>query len=281
MMEITELVKTQLIQTYQNLVGDLVGSAPKIISGIILVLVAWLVAKIIERAIRLMMIRMNFDNVLGKVGIDTAIQQLGLRKSLSDVIPRVVYFLLLFLLARSLADTVGLTAISNAIGSFLGFVPNMIAAILILLVGSALGRFAGTAVTRSAEDSGLDFAPALGRVLSAVVIFVAVIMAMAQLRLDTDIVRLVTALSLAGAALAFGLCFGLGSRTLVSNILAGLYVKRLFVPGTEIEVDGLRGVVASVSTTSTILEQEGQEFVLANQTLLAENTTVYRPGLPG
>jgi len=281
MMEITELVKTQLIQTYQNLVGDLVGSAPKIISGIILVLVAWLVAKIIERGVRLMMIRMNFDNVLGKIGIDTAIQQLGLRKSLSDVIPRVVYFLLLFLFARSLADTVGLTAISNAIGSFLGFVPNMIAAILILLVGSALGRFAGTAVARSAEESGLDFAPALGRVLSAVVIFVAVIMAMAQLRLDTDIVRLVTALSLAGAALAFGLCFGLGSRTLVSNILAGLYVKRLFVPGTEIEVDGLRGVVASVSTTSTILEQEGQEFVLANQTLLAENTTVYRPGLPG
>ncbi len=160
-MEITELVKTQLIQTYQNLVGDLVGSAPKIISGIILVLVAWLVAKIIERGVRLMMIRMNFDNVLGKIGIDTAIQQLGLRKSLSDVIPRVVYFLLLFLFARSLADTVGLTAISNAIGSFLGFVPNMIAAILILLVGSALGRFAGTAVARSAEESGLDFAPAL------------------------------------------------------------------------------------------------------------------------
>ncbi len=281
MMEITELVKTQLVQTYQNLVGDLVGTAPKIISGIILVLLAWLIAKLVERGVRLMMIRTKFDNVLGKIGIDTAIQQLGLRQSLSDVIPRVVYFLLLFLFARSLADTVGLTAISNAIGAFLGYVPNMIAAILILLVGSALGRFAGNAVARSAEDSGLEFAPTLGRVLSTVVIFVAVIMAMAQLRLDTDIVRLVTALSMAGAALAFGLCFGLGSRTLVSNILAGLYVKRLFTPGTEIEIDGLRGVVASVSTTSTILNQGERELVLANETLLAENTTVYRPGLPG
>ncbi len=181
MMEITELVKTQLVQTYQNLVGDLVGSAPKIISGIILVLVAWLVAKLIERGLRLMMVRMKFDNVLGKGGIDTAIQQLGLRQSLSDVIPRVIYFLLLFLFARSLADTVGLTAISNAIGAFLGYVPNMIAAILILLIGSALGRFAGTAIARSAQDSGLDFAPTLGRMLSAAVIFVAVIMAMASL----------------------------------------------------------------------------------------------------
>jgi small-conductance mechanosensitive channel len=275
-MEITELVKTQLIQTYQNLVGDLIGAAPKIISGMILVLLAWMVAKLVEKFVRLMMIRTNFDSVLGKIGIDTAIQQLGLRKSLSDVIPRVVYFLLLFLFARSLADTVGLTAISEAIGSFLGYVPNIVAAILILLVGSALGRFAGAAVARSAEGSGLEFAPALGRVLSAVVLFVAVIMSMAQLRIDTDIVRLVTALSMAGAALAFGLCFGLGGRTLVSNILAGLYVKRLFAPGTEIEVDGHRGIVASISTTSTILKQEGRDIVLANQDLLAEEAIVYR-----
>jgi small-conductance mechanosensitive channel len=274
--EITELVKTQLVQTYQNLVGDMIGAAPKLISGIILVLLAWLVAKVIEKGVRVMMVRTNFDNLLGRIGIDTAIQQLGLRKSLSEVIPRVVYFLLLFLFARSLADTVGLTAISDAIGAFLGFVPNIVAAILILLVGSALGRFAGAAVARSAEDSGLDFAPALGRVLSAAVLFVAAIMAMAQLRIDTDIVRLVTALSMAGAALAFGLCFGLGSRNLVSNILAGLYVKRLFAPGTEVEVDGRRGVVAEISTTSTVLKQDDVDLVLANQTLLARTATVHR-----
>jgi len=276
MNEITGLVKTQLIQTYENLIGDLIGSAPKIISAIILVLFALIVAKLIEKGLRLMMIRTKFDSVLGKVGIDTAIQQLGLRQSLSDVIPRIVYFLLLFLFARSLADTVGLTAISEAIGAFLGFVPNMVGAILVLLVGSALGRFAGSAVARSAADSGLDFAPALGRTLSAVVLFVAVIMAMAQLRIDTDIVRLVTALTMAGAALAFGLCFGLGSRTLVGNILAGLYVKRLFSPGTEVEVDGQRGVVASVSTTSVVLEQDGRDLVIANHSMLADTTTVYR-----
>lgn len=275
-MEFTELVKTQLVQTYQNLVGDLIGEAPKIISGLFLVLLAWLVAKVIEKGVRILLVRTRFDTVLGKVGIDTALQQLGLRKSLSDVVPRVVYFLLLFLFARSLADTLGLTAISNAIGAFLGFVPNIIAAMLILLVGAALGRFAGAAVARSAEGSGLEFGPSLGRALSGVVLFVAVIMAITQLRIDTEIVRMVTALSMAGAALAFGLSFGLGSRSVVSNILAGFYVKRLFKPGSEVEIDGLRGVVTAISTTSTILEHEGRELVLANQTLLSEPATVSR-----
>jgi len=275
-MEFTELVKSQLVQTYQNLVGDLIGEAPKIISGLFLILLAWLVAKVIEKGVRMLLVRTRFDTVLGKVGIDTAIQQLGLRKSLSDVVPRVVYFLLLFLFARSLADTLGLTAISNAIGAFLGFVPNIIAAMLILLVGSALGRFAGAAVARSAEGSGLEFGPSLGRALSGVVLFVAVIMAITQLRIDTEIVRMVTALSMAGAALAFGLSFGLGSRSVVSNILAGFYVKRLFKPGSEVEIDGLRGVVTAISTTSTILEHEGRELVLSNQTLLSEPATVSR-----
>jgi small-conductance mechanosensitive channel len=275
-MNITELIKTQLIQTYENLVGDLIAAAPKIISGLILILIAWLVAKVVEKAVRMLMVRAKFDSLLGRVGVDTALQQLGLRQSLSNVVPRVVYFLLLFLFARSLADTLGLTAISSAIGTFLAYVPNIVAALLILLVGSALGRFAGAAVARSAEGSGLEFGPALGRALSGVVLFVAVIMAITQLRIDTDIVRLVTALSMAGAALAFGLSFGLGSRTLVSNILAGFYVKRLFEPGTEVEVEGRRGVVTAVSTTSTVLEHEGGELVLANETLLAQTASIHR-----
>lgn len=275
-MNITELIKTQMVETYHNLVGDLIGAAPKIISGLILVLLAWLVAKVVEKVVRVLMVRAKFDSVLGRVGIDTALQQIGLRQSLSAVVPRVFYFLLLFLFARSLADTLGLNAISDAIGSFLAFVPNIVAALLILLVGAALGRFAGSAVARSAEGSGLEFGPALGQALSGVVLFVAVIMAVTQLRIDTEIVRLVTAFSMAGAALAFGLCFGLGSRSLVTNILAGFYVKRLFEPGSEVEVDGRRGVVTAVSTTSTILEHEGRELVIANQTLLSENASVLR-----
>jgi len=275
-MNITELIKTQMVETYHNLVGDLIGAAPKIISGLILVLLAWLVAKVVEKVVRVLMVRAKFDSVLGRVGIDTALQQIGLRQSLSAVVPRVVYFLLLFLFARSLADTLGLNAISDAIGAFLAFVPNIVAALLILLVGAALGRFAGSAVARSAEGSGLEFGPALGQALSGVVLFVAVIMAVTQLRIDTEIVRLVTAFSMAGAALAFGLCFGLGSRSLVTNILAGFYVKRLFETGSEVEVDGRRGVVTAVSTTSTILEHEGRELVIANQTLLSENASVLR-----
>jgi len=273
-MNTTQLIKDQLIETYHNMVGDVVGAAPKVISGIILVLLAWMVAKVFEKVLRAVLVRTRFDSLLGKVGVDTALSQLGLRKSLSEVIPRVVYFLLLFLFARSLADTLGLTAVSGAIGTFLAFVPNIVAAILILLVGSALGRFAGSTVARSAEASGLEFGPAVGRALSSAVLFVAVIMAIAQLRIDTEIVRLVTACSLAGGALAFGLSFGLGSRTMVANILAGFYVKRLFAAGSEVEVAGHRGVVAAVSTTSTVLEADDERIVLANETLLSQAARV-------
>lgn len=276
-MDTTQLIQEQLIATYHNLVGDLVAAAPKVISGVILVFLAWVVAKLVEKALRALLVRTRFDTLLGKVGIDTALAQLGLRKSLSDVVPRVVYFLLLFLFARSLADTLGLVAVSSAIGAFLGFVPNIVAAVLILLVGSAVGRFAGDAVTRSAESSGLEFGRSLGSVISGAVVFVAVIMAIAQLRVDTDIVRLVTACSLAGAALAFGLAFGLGSRTLVSNILAGFYVKRLFAAGSHVEIEGHRGVVSGVSTTSVVIDAEDHQVVLANQTLLSGVAQVRPP----
>lgn len=121
------------------------------------------------------------------------------------MIPRLVYFLVLMLLAQTAVEALGLVAIGNAIDSFFGYLPNIVAAMLLLLLGSTVGQFAGQTVAQSAESSGLDFAPALGRFVSAAILFVCAMMAIAQLKIDTEIVRIVTTLVLGGAALAFGL----------------------------------------------------------------------------
>ena len=188
--------------------------------------------------------------------------------------PRIAYYLLLFLFARVLADNLGLEPVSDAIGAFLGYVPNLVAALLIVIIGGAIGRFAGTAAQSSAEASGLEFGPSLGRMISSLIIFVSAIMALGQLHIDTDIIRLVTAFSLAGLGLAFGLSFGLGSRAVVGNILAGFYARRVFLPGTTVEIRGQRGIVEAITPTLTILGDGAERLVVANQTLLEEMTRI-------
>ncbi len=265
-----DMIRVQLMATYQGVVNSLIAWTPRVILAVILLFTALVVAKVIERVLRIVMVRLRFDALVEKVGIDQAIQRLGLRESLNVVIPRIVYYLLLFLFARTAADSMGLTAISGAIGSFMAYLPNLVAALLILILGSAAAQFAGRAVSEAASNSGIEFGSTLGGVVSGLILFVLGIMAVSQLKIDTEIIRVVTTAVLAGMALAFGLTFGLGSRDITRNILAGFYARKTFELGAEIEVKGERGELKSITPTQTLLQQGDRVVAVSNAVFLEE-----------
>ena len=148
--------------------------------------------------------------------------------------------------------------------------PNIVAALLILVLGSAAAQFAGRAVAEAATNSGIEFGSSLGGLVSGLILFVLGIMAIGQLRIDTEIIRVVTAAVLAGLALAFGLTFGLGSRDVTRNILAGFYARKTFVIGREMEVRGERGELKSITPTQTLLQQGDRVVAVANSVFLEE-----------
>ena len=261
-------MKEKLFQSFSDLINSTVAAVPKVAVGILLVVAALLVAKLIEIALRYALTKMRFDKLVGKVGIDHALQHLGIRQELTILIPRLAYFLVLLLLAQTAAEALSLGAISGAIAAFFSYLPNIVAALLLLVLGSSVGQFAGQTVTQSAESAGIDFAPALGRMVSGLILFVCAMMAVAQLKIDTDIVRIVTSFVLGGMALAFGLSFGLGTRDIVRNVAAGFYARKVLVVGKPLEVSGQRGVLSAITATHLILHSEGGETTVSNAVVL-------------
>ncbi len=269
-MDETLAIKDQLIKAFQDLIQSIINGAPKVIIGIVLLLVALLLAKVLERVSRAIFKRLRLDALPEKLGLEASLKRIGISQPLSAFLPRVIYFLLLFLFARAGSDAMGLTAVSDALGAFLGYVPSMLSAVLIVLLGSVLGQFAGGAVSRSADGSGLDFGPALGNVVSGLIFFVSVIMALGQLKIDTDIIRIVTICCLSAGALAFGLSFGLGTRETPQNIIAGFYARKLFRAGKPLEILGENGTLKAIGTTQTLIDCDGRTVSVANSTFYTE-----------
>lgn len=248
-----------------------VTAVPRVLAGVAAIIVMVIVAKLIERGLRAVLTRLRFDALLQQAGIDRTLQRIGLRQSLNVVLPRLVYFLLLCLIARIGADLLGLTAVSQAFAAFFAYLPNIVAAVLLLAAGSAASQFAGNTVAAAAGESGIDIARPLGNLVSGLILFVVGIMALAQLKIDTDIIRIVTICSLSGLALAFGLSFGFGTQDITRNILAGFYARKIFKIGDTVELLGQRGTVRAITTTQTLLEvEEGGTVSVANRTLVDE-----------
>jgi small-conductance mechanosensitive channel len=263
-------MQQQLLQIFQDLQQTIVTAVPRVLTGIVVFVLLVLAAKAVEKVLRALLVRLRFDSLLEQAGVDKVLHRLGIRQSLNHVLPRLAYFLLLFLFARTAADAFGLTAISDAIAAMFAYLPNLLAAVLLLVVGTSVSQFVGHAVAQAAEESGIEFASQLGSLVSGLILFVVGVMAISQLRFDTEMVRIVTICTLSGLALAFGLSVGLGSRDVARNVLAGFYARKIFRPGDPIEVRGHRGILRAITATQTLIDEETGLLSVGNSVFLDE-----------
>lgn len=262
--------RDQLLHAYQDIVHLFASALPRVVTAILISIALLVTAKVVETILRGVLRRVGFDALVQRAGLDTVLKRLGLDHAPSRLLPRLVFFLLLILFAQTAADLLGLTAISQGIAAFFAYLPNIVAAVVVLVLGSMASQFAGRAVARAAGESGIDYAESLGSIVSALIMFVVAVMAIGQLRIDTDMVRLVTAGILGAMAIAFGLSFGLGTRDITRNIMAGFYARKIFRPGDRIEIRGERGVVRAITPIQTLIEREDGLSAVANTTFLDE-----------
>jgi small-conductance mechanosensitive channel len=265
-------MEKKLLEAFAGLGNSIATAMPKVAVGILLIVLGLVAAKLVEVVLRTMLVRIRFDRLMEKSGVDKALQRIGLRQQLNLFLPKLAYFLVIFLLAKTASDALGLIAISNAIGAFFSYLPNIIAALLLLILGTTVGQFAGQMVTQAAESSGIDSAAALGKLVSALIIFIVAMMAIGQLKIDTEMVRIVTSFFLGAGALAFGLAFGLGTRDIVRNIVTGFYARKFLAIGKGLEIAGQSGVLTAITATHAILNSEGQDIIVANSSFLDQTS---------
>ena len=267
-------IQAQLAESFRNMLEGAVNFVPYLLVGAVFVVLALVVAKLVERLLRAALARLHFDALVRRSGLDNWTSRMGFRRTLDSVIPRVVYYVILFLFAREAAAALGLTAITEAGGSIVSYLPNLVSAFLVLLVGSVVAQVAGRAVAEAGRGAGVEFAPFLGRLLTGVLLFVLVVMALGELEIQTFLVREFAVILVAGGALSFALSFGLGSRDISRNILAGMYVRKIIQVGDEIEVEGRRGRVERITSTQTVLRDGEEAFMVSNGVFLDSVTSL-------
>lgn len=270
------MLTDHLWQAYTDLVAAVTSVLPRLVLGIVLAVGLVLVAKAIRRITGLACRRAKIDSLSESLGLNDLVRRIGVQSPASEWIPSLVYAAVLLLFAQTAATVLGLTPIADSIRAFFGYLPNVISAVAVLLAGSAAAEFAGKAVKRAAEDSGIDLAPTLGSLVSALILFVTGIMALSQLKIDTEMIRIVTICLLGGIALAFGLSLGLGSRDITRGMIAGFYARKILRPGDAVSIGADSGTLVTVTPAQTVLETAtGEQIAVANSKLL-ETSIVHR-----
>ncbi|WP_407290930.1 mechanosensitive ion channel family protein [Stutzerimonas zhaodongensis] len=246
---------------------------PRLFGALLVVAIGFVVAKLLDTLLSKLLAKVGLDRLVAGTGVNKLLARAGIRVPASALIGKIVYWFVLLVFLVSAAESLGLARVSAVLDMLALYVPKVFGAALILLAGVLLAQVVNGLVRGAAEGVGLEYASGLGRIAQGLVIIISISVAIGQLEVKTELLNYVIAIALISVGLAVALAFGLGSRELVSQILAGIYARELYEVGQRVRIESLdlEGEIEEIGTAKTlILTDEGELVSVANRVLLEQ-----------
>ena len=175
----------------------------------------WLVIRLVRA--------MGLDKILKGSPIDKILEKAEITKKIEDFVGDGVKWLVILIFFISAINVLGLTTVSNFLSNVLSYLPQVFAAILILVVGIMVAGFVESLVKGGLRQISLSTARLLAKMSSYIIMVFTVLAALAQLGIAENLINILFVGFVAMLALGFGLAFGLGAKDLVSKILDEWY----------------------------------------------------------
>ncbi len=263
-----------LVGAMSNLWAKIANFIPNLFGALILVILGFLVAKLLDTLLSKLLAKVGLDRLMSGTGLNKLLARVGIKAQASTLIGKIVYWFVLLIFLISAAESLGLERVSATLDVLALYVPKMFAAALVLLAGILLAQLLNSMVKGAAEGVRLEYAAGLGRVAQSMVIIISISVAIGQLEIKAELLNYVVAIVLLSVGLAGALALGLASKGIASQIIAGIYVRELYEIGQQVKVGDAEGRIEEMGTVKTILlNDDGEWFYIANRVLLEQQVT--------
>jgi len=212
--QVGQALNHSMTRMLSQLASLLPGMAALVVALLVSALVAWVVSAIVRRS----RIGIEFARRVAQWGLPALAEWSPSNSPVRLVARALAWTVMLigFLIGLSAFDA---TLTSQLVSRLFGYLPNVLAAVVVLAAGSIIARFLARSVLIGAVNMNLHYARLLSAGLKWLVIVLAVAMALEHLGIGGDIIRLAFAILFGGIVLALALAVGLGSKELVSRSL--------------------------------------------------------------
>ncbi len=192
---------------------------PSMVGAIVVLIVGWMLAKLVEGVFVRVLKTLKLDLVSDKTGISNVLAQGDIKATLSELIGGIVYWLIILVVLATALNALNLSIAADLISRMVSYIPSIIGAIFILVLGSMLANFVGTIVHTSAKNAGMKNANALSQLTQTLVVIFAVIIAIEQLKVASALIILSVNVILMSLGLGIALAFGLGCKDIAGKFV--------------------------------------------------------------
>lgn len=249
-----------LVAAASGMIQDFIAYLPQLLGGLILLQVGWFVAK----GLRMLTIRLagGMDRIIDVAKLGKGV----INETTATTIGSVVYWIVLLFFATSAANILGLTMFTTWLDRLITELPNILAGALILAAGFVFGNIARNTVIATLSSTPRQQRELFGRAAQLTILVIMATIAADQIGIDITIVIAVIAISLGGLFFGLALAFGLGFRTIASNLISTRYLKNEFQVGDSVRTGEYEGQIVEITFVSVVLNTAaGRTIIPARQ----------------
>jgi flagellar biogenesis protein FliO len=211
-----------LADSFNQVVRQLVTALPAVIGALLILLVGWLVARVASGVITTLVARSGADRAF----VERSRDIYGDRTrafSPSRLAGMTTFWLILLVFLIAAANFLGWPQVSALLNQFVAWLPNLVVAVLILIAAPVVGRLVRAAVETGSSQMGMTSGRTLGQIAEIAVVAFAVVVAINQVGIASNLVNILFIGVVAALALGFGLAFGLGGRDVAGQLTQDWY----------------------------------------------------------
>lgn len=211
-----------IVASLQRLWDGVISFIPNLVGAVVVFVIGLVVASGLSALVERLLSALHFDDLFSQLGLSSYFKRAGVPLKASFFVGRVVFWFIILVFLLAVSDALNLFGLTRFLTDVIDFVPNVIAASLILLASFVLGHFLRRVVSASVFSAKLHAADFLGTVSWWAVVIFGFFAALSQLHVAETIVHMLVLGFISMLALAGGLAFGLGGRDYAAHLLKKL-----------------------------------------------------------
>ena len=214
------------LETTREFLHRIAAFLPLLAVGIVVVLLGWLFAKAIRFAVEKALRAVNFNILTERAGTDHFLRQGGLQGDTTTLFGLFAFWVVIIASLIIAFNVMGLTYITDLLQRVELFMPKVLVAMLVVVLGSYFAKFIGDAVHTYCVDAQIPDSDILGRLARYLIMTFVIMIALSQIEVGGDIVQRTFLIILFGLVLALALAFGLGGKEWAAAMLERWWPQR-------------------------------------------------------
>jgi len=192
---------------------------PNLIIALIIFAIGWVLASLIEKLVETIFKALKIDAALKTAGLEDVVKRAGHNLNSGLFVGALVKWFVIIVFLVASFDVLGLTQVTSFLRDVVAYLPQVIIAVLILMVAVIIANAMQKLVVASSRAAHVKSAELLGRITKWAIWIFALLTALFNLGIAPGLIQTIVMAVFAGAALALGLAFGLGGKDIAKGLL--------------------------------------------------------------